>query len=153
VFNPNQCRRKNIKRPTAESRAAVSIVRSAKPSWQRGQTRLTFGREIGNSIAASAQAPEVKFLSTAEAAALDGVPASYRIGRSICSHKIEFSFLNGNLMVLAVGRYLNGLARMVRALNIVEGDEPWVLQTSPSLRCWSGFRSPHLRRKPQLNRT
>jgi hypothetical protein len=50
-------------------------------------------------------------------------------------HKIEFSFLNGNLMVPEVGRRLNGVARVVRALSIVEGDEPWVLPTSPSLRC------------------
>jgi hypothetical protein len=39
----------------AESHAAVSIIRGAKPSSQRRQTRLTFGRKIGNSIAASAQ--------------------------------------------------------------------------------------------------
>src|ERR1700688_98534 len=57
---------KNIRRPTAETRAAVSVIRGAKSSWQRGQTRLTFGREIGNSIAASARAPKVNLLSTAE---------------------------------------------------------------------------------------
>jgi hypothetical protein len=124
---------KNIRRPTAESRAAVSIIRSAKPSWQRRQTRLTSGREIGNSITASAQASTVKLLSKAEAAAPDGVPGCYRIGRPICSHKIELNFLNGNLTVPAVARYINGLARM-DCLNIVEGDEPWVLQTGHSLR-------------------
>jgi hypothetical protein len=48
---------------------------------------------------------------------------------------MEFSFLKGNLMVPAVGRYLIDVARMVRVLDIVEGDEPWVLQTSPSSRC------------------
>jgi hypothetical protein len=40
---------KNIRRPTAEYRAAVCI-HGAKPSWQRRQTRLTFGGKIGNSI-------------------------------------------------------------------------------------------------------
>jgi hypothetical protein len=60
-----------------------------------------FWRKIGNSIAASAQAPKVNFLSTAET--FDDEPACYcaRIGRSFCSHKIKFSFLNGNLMVPA----------------------------------------------------
>jgi hypothetical protein len=43
--------------------------------------------------------PKEKFLSTAEVAALDDAPAWYRIGRPICSDKIEFSFLNGILMV------------------------------------------------------
>lgn len=124
---------KNIRRPPAESRAAVDIIRGAKSSWQRGLTRLTFGGEIGNSIAASALAPRVSFLSTAEAAALDDGPACCRIGHPICSHKIELNFLNGNLTVPAVGRYLNDLARM-DCLNIVEGDEPWVLQTSHSPR-------------------
>jgi hypothetical protein len=97
---------KNIRRATAESRAAVSIIRGAKPSWQRGQTRLTFGWEIGNFIAASALAPRVSFLSTAEAAALDDEPACYRIGRPICSHKIQFNFLNGNLMVPAGRQFI-----------------------------------------------
>jgi len=62
---------------------------------------------------------------------------------------MEFSFLKGNLMVPAVSHYLVYLPRMVRALDIVEGDEPGVLQTSPSSRCWSGYRLPRLRRKPQ----
>jgi hypothetical protein len=48
---------------------------------------------------------------------------------------MEFSFLKGNLVVPAVGRYLIEAARMVRALDIVEGDERWVLQTSPSSHC------------------
>jgi len=48
---------------------------------------------------------------------------------------MEFSFLKGHLMVPAVGRYLIDVARMVRVLDIVEGDESWVLQTSPSSRC------------------
>jgi hypothetical protein len=90
---------KNIRRPTAELRAAV--IRGAKPSWQRRQTRLTSGREIGNSITASAQASKVKLLSKAEAATHDGVPARNRIGRPIFSLKFKFSFLNGNLMVPA----------------------------------------------------
>jgi hypothetical protein len=47
------------------------------------------------------QAPKVKFLSTAENAAFDDEPAFYRVDRPICSHKIEFSFLNLNLMVPA----------------------------------------------------
>jgi len=47
---------KDIRQPTAESRAAVSIIRDAKPSWQRRQTRLAFGREVGNSTAASDRA-------------------------------------------------------------------------------------------------
>jgi hypothetical protein len=38
---------KNVRRPTAESRAAVSIIRGAKPSWQRRHTKLTFEREYG----------------------------------------------------------------------------------------------------------
>jgi hypothetical protein len=91
---------------------------------------------------------KVKLPSTTEAAALDGVPACYRIERPIYSHKTEFSFLNGNLMVPEVGRYLNALARMIRALNIMEGDEPWVLPTGPSSRSCSEFPSRRLRRKP-----
>src|ERR1700733_8614200 len=90
-------RRKNIRPPTEESRAAVSIIRGAESSWQREQTRLTFGRKIGNSIAAPALAPRLSFL-TAEAAALYNQPARYRIGRQICSLKIEFNFLNGYLL-------------------------------------------------------
>jgi hypothetical protein len=115
----------NISRPTAESRATVSIIRGAKPSWQRGQTRLTFERKIGNSIAATDRAESnVPFNCRSYNSRRRAHTLSHWTPN--CFHKIEFSFLNGNLMVPEVGRYLNSLARMVRALNIVEGDEPWV---------------------------
>jgi hypothetical protein len=53
------------------------------------------------------QAPKVKFLSTAENVAFDNEPAFYRVGRPICPHKIEFSFLNLNLMVPASHRLIS----------------------------------------------
>jgi len=102
---------KNIRRPTAASRAAVSIIRGAKPSWQRANeiNIWTGNRQF--------QAPKVKFLSTAEAAALDDRTACCRayIGCPICSLKFEFSFLNGNLMVPAGHQIIFG--RVVTTLS------------------------------------
>jgi hypothetical protein len=134
MFNPNQCRRKILssQRQNLALRLASSAALSLPGSAGKRGYHLVGKSAIPLWLL---RWRRVSFLSTAEAAALDDVPACYLIGRPICSHKIEFSFLNGNLMVPAVGRYLNNLARMVRALNIVEGDEPWVLPASLSLRC------------------
>jgi hypothetical protein len=69
----------------------------------RAREIRAFWWKIGNSIAASAQAPKVNFLSTAQNSALNDRTACSRtyIGGSVFSLKFEFSFLNGNLMVPA----------------------------------------------------